>query len=429
VFALCLFAPACAQAADLFPRGSLIVRWASNPDTCGSYGLCGRSGTLSWNPNRGAFETFDRRRGANLALFDSAAIARSRRASDSGPRVCVEATDALFELNSASSKRGAVMTFDKDSGLDFGRCAGPLPGDFATAMPRSLPFNPARLARRGGTIDMRGRAPFADGPFSGEVVSSLQFHVKPARGEAVGRTRAAPARAARTRPPFSVIELQYAIERIDGQMTLAFDGASDAVCEIFDVCGLHGEIAVGGNATPGTLRITTGRDLRRGQRETPESALRALHAGKIRAAFPESWFGPGMDQYSATPGTARFDYTEQSGMSGDPRCSDGGSFEIDGLGVAVARPGLTVSLPRSPDGLPDEMRTHCPGPEERDLGTHMAEGLLAWSVLGNPEITVHLTPGEGLRSLAFAGAWQGQYDVVLRRTSFEVSNRGPLKVP
>jgi hypothetical protein len=429
VVALCLSAPVGAQAADLFPRGSLIVRWSSNPATCDSYGLCGRSGTLSWSPSRGAFETFDRRRGANLAFFDSAAIARSRRETDSGPRVCVEATDALFELNSASSKRGAVMTFDKDTGLDFGRCAGPLPRDFAAAMPRSQPFNAAGLARRGGTIDMRSRGQFAAGPFSGEVLSSLQFRVKPTRSEAVSRTHAAPAHTARTRPPFSVIELQYAIERIDGQMTLGFDGTSDAVCEIFDVCGLHGEIAIGGNATPGNLRITTGRDLRRGQRETPESALRALHAGKIRAAFPESSFGDGASDYTAPPPTARFDFTERSGTTDGPQCSDSGSFEIDGLGFAVARAGLTVSVPRSPDGLPDEMRTHCPGPEERDLGTDLAEGLLPWSVLGDPEITVRLMPGDALRSLAFGGAWQGQYDVVLRRVSFEVHNRPPLKVP
>jgi hypothetical protein len=422
-------APAAAQAADLFPRGSLIVRWTSNPDTCGSYGLCGRSGSLSWSPGRGAFETFDRRRGANLAFFDSAAIARSRRETDSGPRVCVEATDGLLELNSASSKHGAVMAFDKDTGLDFGRCAGPLARDFAAAMPRSRPFNAARLARRGGTIDMRGQGQFAAGPFSGEVVSSLQYRVKPTRdSQTTSRTRAAPAHAARTRPPFSVIELQYAIERIDGQMTLGFDGTSDAVCEIFDVCGLHGEIAVGGNATPGKLRITTGRNLRRGQRETPESALRALHAGKIRAAFPESSFGEGVSDYTAPPPTARFDFTEHSGMTDGAQCSDTGSFEIDGLGFSVAPTGLAVSLPRSPDGLPDEMRTHCPGPEEGDLDTNLAEGLLPWSVLGDPEITVRLTPGGTLRSLAFGGAWHGQYDVVLRRVSFEVRNQRPLKV-
>jgi hypothetical protein len=296
-------------------------------------------------------------------------------------------------------------------------------------MPRSRPFNAARMTGRGGTIDMRGHAPFAAGPFTGEVVSSLRFRVKPtAEQQAVSKTRAAPALAARTRPPFSVIELQYAIERIDGEMTLAFDGTSDAVCEIFDVCGLHGEIAVAGNATPGKLRITTGRNLRRGQRETPESALRALHAGKIRAAFPESSFGEGVSDYTAPPPTARFDFTERSGMTDGSQCSDAGSFEIDGLGVAVAAAGLTMSLPRSSDGLPDEMRTHCPGPEERDLGTNLAEGLLPWSVLGDSEITVRLTPGDALRSLAFGGAWHGGYDVVLRRVSFEVRNQRPLKV-
>src|SRR3954447_10332854 len=205
VVALCMLVPAFAHAADVTSRGSLVIRWASNPDTCGDAGLCGRSGTLSWRPGRGSFDVSTG--GTQVTYFEDPAVARSRRETDSGPRICVEATDNLIELAAAHAKGGSVLTMDKTPGLDVGRCAGPLPADFAGALPRSRPFSPSRLGRRGGTIDMRGRAPFAAGPFSGEVISSLQLRITPASTEqAVSKMGARPARIARTRPPFSVVE-------------------------------------------------------------------------------------------------------------------------------------------------------------------------------------------------------------------------------
>jgi hypothetical protein len=425
VVALGMLASSTAQAADVTARGSIVVRWASNAQTCGTFGLCGRSGALSWRPQSGGYETLAGGKGANLSFYEAPAIARSRRETEAGPRVCIEEAGGPFELSAIAARASKLvrLTMGDVPGLSFGRCAGPLPADFADALPRSARFNPARIARRGGTIDMRGRAPFAAGPFNGEVVSSLRFRITPARNE---EATAAGARAARAQR-FSSIKLVYAIDRIDGAMTLGFAGTSDATCEIFDVCGLHGELAVGGTSMPGIVEIHAGRDLRPGQRLTKDEALRALRAGRI-PGFADVAFGSEDDRAEYPPPHADLDFTERSRLPGSPECVDGGKLQIDRLDAGSTRTGFRVTLGTGNDEPPNDLRTHCPGPEAYELRSPIAEGTLPWKVLGDERIGVNLAPGRGLRSVAFTGAWRGQYDVLLRRISVEVETRS-VRIP
>jgi hypothetical protein len=427
---LCALVPSSARAADVSARGSIVVRWASNPETCSSYGLCTRTGSLSWRPRGGfgAYEVFGDGHVANLSVYEATAIARSRRETPEGPRVCMEETGGPFELSAAAprgSKR-ARLTMGEVPGLDFGRCAGPLAADFTDALPRSKRFDPVRLKHRGGTIDMRGRTPFAAGPFTGEVISSLRFRVTPSLSdEVVTRARAT---TAQRRPPFSVVELTYAIERIEGGMTLGFTGADAALCAIFDACGLHGEIAVAGSATPGVLQVTAGRDLKRGQRrETPEEALRALRAGKM-LGYASAWFGDEESAADYPPRTAPFNFVERTAMTGAQECSDGATLQIPRIDTASTRAGFTLALETETDEPQDQFRTHCPGPGDSEVRSRMAEGTLPWAVLGDEQVHVSLGPARGFRTLAFAGAWRGQYDVVLRRTSLTVETR-VLRIP
>src|SRR4051812_24128938 len=74
--ALVVLAPA-AQAAAVRPSGSVVVRWQSNPDTCASFGLCGRSGTLSWRPGSDLLELDSGTGIGYVGLFGSEAIVRS----------------------------------------------------------------------------------------------------------------------------------------------------------------------------------------------------------------------------------------------------------------------------------------------------------------------------------------------------------------
>lgn len=420
VVALVALAPACAQAADLVPRGVIVVRWSSNPETCASYGLCNRSGTLAWRPGSlgASIETFGGGAAASLSFFESVAIARSRRETPDGPRVCVEDAPGPTDLDAVPPARGgkARLSLGEDPGLDFGRCAGPLPGDFAAALPRSTRFSPRQLVRRGGTIDMRHRAPFDAGPFTGEVVSTLVIRAKPSPGEQ--RTERT-ARAAANGTPSGKLELLYAVDRIAGQMTLGFTGTSEGTCEIFDVCGLHGELAIGGTTMPGFVGISAYRGLRRGREETLAGALRSLRSGNS-SAFAESWFGDEDDRGNYPERLAAFGFTERSDATSGPPCADDGRLQITGLSLHTTPVGLTVGVPSGGDERPDDLRTHCPGPESGEIKFGVAEGSLPWSVLGDDEITVGLDPGHGFRSVAFAGAWRGRFDVVLRRVSVNV---------
>ena len=87
-----LVAAGTASAADVATRGSLVVRWHSNPATCAERGLCDRSGVLSWRPEPeyASFDLLDANFGF-LALYSTQAIARSHRGSEA----CVDRLRAI----------------------------------------------------------------------------------------------------------------------------------------------------------------------------------------------------------------------------------------------------------------------------------------------------------------------------------------------
>ena len=383
-----------------------MIRWQSNPQTCAAYGLCGRSGTLSWRPHsRGA--AFEGGRAGSLSVFEGTVVARSRRDTPAGPRVCLEGDTGLVEMQGAPPRLGARarLTLGKTPGFDFGRCAGPLPADFAAALPRSAPFSPSKIARSGGTISMLGTAPFASGPFSGSIESSLRFRVAKASFGAPAISGARLARSSAHQKTFGGLALEYAIERIGGRTSFAFRGTSDPVCEIFDACGLEGELALEGTPQTGILQVSSTRPLPPGRRETVAGALAALRAGHTRVGS-FAWFGGPDDQEAGK--TAAFAFTERSG-----ECSDTGRLEVSALAVLVGRDGLTVSLPRD-DALPDELRTHCPGPKAREFPARLASGVVPVSILGDQQLTVTLAPRDQLSSAVFLGAGSGGFEVGLR---------------
>ena len=410
-----------ATAADVTARGAVVLRWQSDPQTCGDYGLCGRWGAITWRPGGGVgFDVADRGRGVSLDFFESSAIVRSARSTSGGTRVCVDETAGPRELDAFGSHGAAVrLTLGDEPGLDPGRCSGPLPADFAAALPRSKPFRPARLAHR-GSIDMRSRRAFSAGPFTGEVVSTLVFRI--------GRvTNVDPAARAATIPPrahgaarttrVGRLEMIYAIDGVAGQATLAFAGASSAPCELLDACGLSGQIQIAGTATTGQLEITSARDLRPGQRETQETALAALRAGKSYFTATSMFGDPERDP---EPQTATFPVSEHAGVAGEPVCSDHSQLHAENLDVDHAPGGVAVALVSS-DEPPDELRTRCPGPAGSDIGLRVASGLLPLEALGEerPALTLH-APSH-FASLGFDGGDAGGgLDVALRLASIRV---------
>ena len=407
-------APATASAGEVAPHGAVVVRWQSNPQTCADYGLCDRAGSLSWRPRAlaAAYETFGQGRALDVDFVEGRAIARSARSTPAGTRVCVDAVDGPVSMEGLAARgaRRARLSLGEPPGLDFGRCAGPLPADFAAALPRSASFDPAAIARKGGVIDMRSRTPFAAGPFQGEVVSSLRLRL-------TRTTNAAqPARSARAsrirRAPLGTLAIDYAIDGVTGEARLPFSGAADAMCEVFDACGLSGTITLGGTDVAGHLRIQSARTLRRGQRETVAGALDALRSRRTTRVAAQSFFGDEEDAPEPVEGV--FAVRESAGFPGEQPCSDHSELHTTNLGVSPEQSGIHVVLGGSGGEPPDELRTRCPGPAGVDLPARLVEGTLPLSSVGEQSPPLALRPPAAFWSPAFTGsAGSGQLDVRL----------------
>lgn len=414
-----LVAAGTASAADVATRGSLVVRWHSNPATCAERGLCDRSGVLSWRPEPeyASFDLLDANFGF-LALYSTQAIARSHRGSEA----CVDRLDTPSDIVASPGPRSRTLVFslrEMGGALGFGRCAGPLGSDFASALPQSPAVSIASL-RRGGSIDLRARAPFSSGPFEGEVISTLFLRTKQEGAIDQGRstgTTTPPARVIR----FGFVTASYAIESLSGDVGYALTGAAEPECGPFDTCGLEGELMLHPNLRQGSIRFDTARRLPTG-RETVASGLRALRQGRARG-FGESRLGPPFDPDAGDdePSVA-FPLTEISTPAGGATCSDTGSYADPGLNINRRRAGFAIALVHGGNSDPDPLRTRCPGPLSADVGT-LARAIVPASAIGQPRIELTLEPATGFTAAGLRGVGRGELKLSLRLTSARASTR------
>ncbi|MFL5895682.1 MAG: hypothetical protein ACJ76Z_11315 [Thermoleophilaceae bacterium] len=406
------------QSVGLSSSGALVVRWQSNPDTCAASGLCGRSGTLSWRPGSdNSLEFFGADAGGFVGFFGADAVVRSRRTTSDGDAVCVDTiTGSLVNLALKPAGRGRVaLAMTDETGLGFGRCAGPLGADFASALPVSAPLEVAAL-KRGTGVDLQQTNPFGGGAFTGEVISTLVLRTHRERGgisESFG-TSVKPRRGPRVR--YGLIQLTYAIEHLTADMGIAYTGLPAPGCEPFDGCGLGGTLRIAGEFDQGRLVAGGARRLPGAHaRETPAAALRALRSGRSRGNV-EAFLGtePVVFQLSQT-----------AGFEGEQPCTDSGRYEVEDLGTRHAAGGIRVSFGQSGGTVADLIRTRCPGPLSLDLGLGgpLATGTLRFRALGQKSLTLTLRPPAAFDSVAYRGAGQGAVTLSLRLVRQDVSTR------
>jgi hypothetical protein len=294
--------------------------------------------------------------------------------------------------------------------LSAGRCAGPLPADFAAALP-SAPF-------RIGSMDLRGRTPFAAGPFAGEVVSTLRAtagRVRRSRsysGEGISRPSERPG----TAPRIISVAATYRVVAARGGVSVRLAGAEAPLCAGLDACGATGTIDIALDGLGGQrLSLSGWRRLADRRPYGRDRALRDLAAGRLEL------FGAIGERDEPAPVRV----TETVRLEGEEvpcrQEAEARSPELLAQGGDV----VSFTLERSGTSGPDLLRTRCPGPQLADLGrdTLLAAALPA-ARLAEEGVAVTLEPRPAGPLL---GAWApeatGALVLELRRTALRIGGR------
>jgi hypothetical protein len=411
-----------AAATEVSASGSVVVLWQSNPATCAEHGLCGRSGTLSWRPERGpggiSLSSYDF---GFLSIFSTSAVARSYRGASS----CIDLVGTPADIVGRPGSRRGVLVFSMRgvTEFSFGRCAGPLATDFAPAMPESPPVT-TRALRSGTLIDFRGRQPFSAGAFEGEVVSTLTLRTRPEPRSDAGSTRTVPLQPHRGRlVHYGTVAARYTIESLTGDAGYALSGAPSPECAPFDTCGLTGDLMLHANVHEGSVLISSTRRVPANRAETVAAGMRAFRRGGT-SFFGDAALGPAFnpdtDGEPETPFAIPFSATAKP--HGGETCSDTGSFREPYLDLDRRKTGVALRLLHSGNVQPDPLRTRCPGPGTDDVD-ELAIGFVPIASVGQPLITLTLTPAQTFTTVGLRGQGQGDLTLSLRLTSLRAVTR------
>jgi hypothetical protein len=418
-----LAVPGPAEATEVISRGSVVVRWHSNPATCAERGLCGRSGTLSWRPDPGPgginLSSYDF---GFLSIFSTNAVARSYRGSMS----CIDRVGSAADIVAEPGPRPGVLVFSMRDVTDFnfGRCAGPLAADFAAALPQAPPVTTKAL-RRGALVDFRAERTFSAGPFEGEVSSTLALRTRPEKASADdGSSHSVTQRPSRGRlVRYGIVSARYAVESLAGDAGYALSGAAWPECEPFDACGMTGDLMVHADVREGSVVIVSTRRIPANATETVAAGLRAFRRGGT-SFFGDGHLGRELDFDTEPEPGAPFaiPFSETVTPGGGETCSDTGSFREPYLDVDRRRTAIALRLLHGGNSLPDPLRTRCPGPGSDEVGA-LATGFVRLESVGQPRIELPLAPALAFTTVGMRGDGRGELKLSLRLTSLRAVTR------
>ncbi|HEX2086004.1 MAG TPA: hypothetical protein VHF89_10005 [Solirubrobacteraceae bacterium] len=407
--------------------GALTITWRGDPARgCAEAGLCDRSGSVvlrgggsSSGGSSGGVHSVD----VGLRPGTARVVRGAPEAPDG---VCTDVVGAPYlSLVAERTSGGRVALTPQPFGRPFGlatvagRCAGPLGPALEAALPSAV-VDRASLLRGTARIDLSGRRPFADGPFSGEVASTLvvtrRTRPAPRLGGEARPGRVTDARGVRVPRRLAILELGYRVERLDGALTTDFAGLPEPFCLALDACGLTGthELRLRlGAPRGGTVWLNAYGPARalRGRR-TVAGALAAVAAGALRLD------GLALERLEGTSTAA----TQQPGAA---PCRSSRDVRLPAVRLDVRRAALRLRLGGSEAFREDDdpLRTHCPGPDADDLaGGTLAAGRIPLAALARRRVTLPLAPQRGGAAAGdFAAAARGRVEIVLRRVRARVS--------
>jgi hypothetical protein len=286
------------------------------------------------------------------------------------------------------------------------RCGGPLAADVARLLP-ALAGRPAALRRGRRTFRLVFERPFSSHGFAGTLRSSLILRLGGPRVQSGGNVIPPRGRGRRMRS----ISVEYAVERLEGQVAVPFAGLGDpSRCGFLDACGVSGSVTMTPRATQGVFSVTamaratlSRRDLRAAVGLAPgarRSGIRVFAGGE--------WSGRG----SVTETLSR----------PDGFCRDSLPLRRGSFAVLVRGTGASVTLPGD-STLSDLLRTRCPGPALDDVagsGTVAAQ-VLPLRAFGARRVVLRLRQGFRIAGPGYRGRTQPDVTVVLRRTRIDES--------
>jgi hypothetical protein len=354
--------------------GVLSVQFRGEPsDGCARWGLCGYSGTVSWQPPPTASIRIDQTGGRHPHLavvvfptltgtqFASGATTASvalAAGSSSGPAShCVDATS---EGQGASllvrHGRATFSLAGESSTLLLTRCAGPRDGDVVSHLP--TPSIPVQMLERGNTtISLSASRPLESHGLAGLITSTIMLRLgQPGRPRledddgSEGPTK-----------PGREIDVTYRAT-LSGTVVEQIRGAANPLeCGPLDSCGLAGTITLSPqvHATVANLVVDA-------KATTPRREL--LAAAGLRRGSAGGVTGVGVGWRGG--GSVISDLSQ-----GLERCRDTTSFGLGALTFITSRGSWQVStLSGSFIGVPGTS-TRCPGPilsNDGAIGSHTA---------------------------------------------------------
>ena len=393
--------------------GTLTYAWhGDRARGCASRGLCGAQGSVIVHFD-GYGQITSRPIRGTVSVFGASATARVRR-DDPGaqPAECVDAISvAEFGITLVRLAPGRYRATLEPGQISGGRCAGPLASQIGKLR---LPASRLRTHRIG--FDVRGRASFAAGPFSGVLVSTLML--RPDTTDQAGSGNSGGSTAFVFPPPRPVrhvlveyATLRYRITGAGGALGATFAGSPPPDCAPLDSCGVRGVLRLAVSGFRGVLRLSGTRTV--SHRVGRLGALRDARHGRILLGADAA--------FMTLSGTTSEILARQQGAGAG--CLDTTRvhplLRVSFFSAMPSRPGVPFDIAGPLDGS-DPLRTDCPGPSSADIvgasdpfasefGAQkaLARVSLPFGSLAARKTTVTLTERGGFRGTGYSGARSG----------------------
>jgi hypothetical protein len=356
--------------------GDLVVHFHGDPATgCAARELCRYSGTIIWTPAQPATLSLmaTKTRGGtsysvDLGLAQDSLVTNGGGTTDgsatsAGGSNCADAAYTGSDLPFTVSRgRARVTLTDASPSLLQTRCAGPLAGDLASALPSaSVPLS--TLTRGQTQIPLERDRSFAANGFAGTVSSTLSISLgRPGRWQT---QRLKPQR-------LHTLTLAYRAT-LTGDLTAAVSGdADEGLCGPLGACGASGTESLAPKAV--------------GQAQF-EAIARAKHRyAQLRQALRTGIAPRGVQLYGhmTWPGGGRITANLHS-PSGT--CTD--HTGLGGADVFAVLGRRRMSLQFSIGAYTEAFRTRCPGPFAPQ--NSFATGDAPVSILRRPTAIIRLT--------------------------------------